>query len=85
MVRQLVLDSQLLKDDSEEILEIKELPIATEDNFLEKKTIRINATIQDSSTLDITPRGEISFLDYKVMGTDNEMSFNKLKVTKTLH
>lgn len=104
------LDSQLLKDDSEEILEIKELPIATEDNPLEKKTVllisftsslklvlltaaknKISNQIIDSYKLDnsrllnhlvITPRGEIFFLDYKVMGTDNEMSFNKLKVTK---
>ncbi|EJS41232.1 mms1p [Saccharomyces arboricola H-6] len=105
------LDSQVLKDDAEEILEIKEIPIAVEDNPLEKKTIllitftsslklvlltaaknKISNKIIDSYKLEnsrlldhlvVTPESEIFVLDYKVMGTDNEMSFSKLKVGKS--
>ena len=104
------LDSQLLKDDSEEILEIKEIPIMTEENPLEKKTVllisftkslklvlltaaknKISNEIIDSYKFEnsrlldhlvVTPQGEIFILNYKVVGTDNEMSFHKLKVTK---
>ncbi|CAI4054141.1 Mms1p SKDI_16G4180 [Saccharomyces kudriavzevii IFO 1802] len=102
------LDSRFLKDDSEEILEIKEIPIAIE-NTSEKRTVllisltsslrlvlltaaknKISNEIIDSYELEnsrlldhlvVTPQGEIFVLDYKVMGTDNEMSFNKFKVT----
>ncbi|CAI4055253.1 hypothetical protein SUVZ_16G4300 [Saccharomyces uvarum] len=105
------LDSRFLKDDSGEILEIKELPIAIEDNPLEKKIILLitftsslklvlltaaknkisneiinSYELENSRLLDhlvVTPQGEIFVLDYKVMGTDNEMSFNKLKVVRS--